>query len=166
LLLCTPVTVKEIVDGHFQALQKLFTGPVILIITTMFVLIASHIYARGSAINAAEPFLLFLGAGFIAVALVLDLHAVARFGMWMGLKSRKPGVAVTKTISSMVLPFLVFVPCIFAYPFFPIGWIVKDLIFINYARDQILRQFRRAATQAAGLEPARIVPPRLPPVLP
>jgi len=167
LLLCTPVTVKEIVDGHFRAMQRLFVGPVVLLITTMFVLVAAHIYARGPRITAGEVFLLFVGAGLAALFLVLDLHAIARFGMWMGLKSRRAGVAVTKTVGFvLVLPVLATIPCFFGGPFLPIGWIVKDLIFINYARDQILRQFRRAATQSAGLEPARIVPPRLPPVLP
>ena len=167
LLLCTPLPVRDIVDGHFQALQKLFTGPILLLITTMLLLVASHLYSRGSTVSAAEPFLLFVAAGLGALLLVLDLHAVGRFGMWMGLKSRRAGLAVTKTIAFVLLLPLLAVPfCIFVFFFLPIGWIVKDLIFINYARDQIVRQFRRAATEAAGLEPARQKPPRLPPVLP
>jgi hypothetical protein len=167
LLLCTPITVKEIIDGHFQALQRLFTGPVLLIITTLFILVASYIYSRGQAVGPVEAFLLFMAAGVIAILLVLDLHAIGRYGMWMGLKSRKPGVAVTKTVAFvLVLPLLAVFPCIPGAFILPIGWIVKDLIFINYARDQIARQFRKAATQAAGLQASKLAPPRLPPVLP
>jgi ABC-type multidrug transport system permease subunit len=166
LLLCTPVTVSEIVEGHFRALHRLFAGPVVLLIATEFVLALSYIYARGSGFGPVEAFVLIgIVTGGIAL-FVLDLFAVARFGMWMGLKSRKAGVAVTKTVAFvLVLPWLAVLPCIFAAIFLPIGMIVKDLIFINYGQEQIARQFRKAAIEAAGLEAARLTTPRLPPVL-
>jgi len=168
LLLCTPVTVKEIIEGYWRALHRSFSGPVILLVATEIILCASYIYARGpSGIGPAEAFLLIGVVAVLIVLFFLDLHAVGRYGMWMGLKSRKAGVAVTKTVGFvLLLPLLATVPCFIGLIFFPIGLIVKDLIFINYAQDQLARRFRKVATEAAGLEAARLRPARLPPVLP
>jgi hypothetical protein len=81
----------------------------------------------------------------MAVVFVLDLIAAAHYGMWMGLSSRTTSKAMTKTtLYVLVLP-LICVPC--CYFLWPIIGIVKDLIFINYAQEQMRRYFRLYVTE-------------------
>lgn len=163
LLLCTPVTVKEVIEGHFTALRELFLGPVLTLITMEGLLTFGQIYAaRQRAVDAVAGAVLWVGGNILIFA--LDLHAVARFGMWMGLKSTKPGIAVTKTVVLVLLMHWLFAPLCFIA--LPIGIIIKDLVFINYSRDQIVRRFRRLATDDQALQSTFRRRPKLPPVLP
>jgi len=139
LLLMTPLTDREIIQGHFLALQRFFTLPIFMLLCVEASLLGLHLYTvHGSGGS-------FVLSGILTVAamvmLVLDLCAVGWFGMWMALRSRKPSQAFTKTVLYvLILPQLSALCC---WLFWPIFAIVKDLIFINYAQDQLRRQFRR-----------------------
>ena len=113
-------------------------------------------------------------AGLCIMGLVMDLTAVARFGLWQGLVHRKPAKAVTRTVVWVLLLPLIPVLCSFG-TLFPLIWPLKNLVFINYAREQLRRQFRAAVTERYGwAEESELVgqtsktssPGRLPPVLP
>lgn len=166
LLMCTPLTVKEIVEGHFAALFRLFFGPVVALLAAEIVLVFVYITTRAYSMDPVNA-LLITGLAAVSIAVfILDLHAVARYGMWMGLKSRRAGIAITKTVLFvMILPYMA-VPLCWFFFFWPIGVIVKNLIFINYAQDQLARQFRKVATDRMAGAEHPLLKRRLPSVLP
>jgi len=109
------------------------------------------------------------------VVSVLDLVAVARYGLWQGLANRQPAKAVTRTVLYvLLLPMAAGVLCTVG-----VGWpligIVKNLVFANYAQEQLRRYFRSLLTERYGWseEPEHIGQPtkralahQLPRVLP
>ncbi|MDB6032314.1 MAG: family transporter protein [Verrucomicrobiales bacterium] len=145
-MLSTPLKVKTILDGYTMALKKQFLGPAAfllgaeaLILTCQVLLLASS----GSQGVAATG--ITIVGGVMALLFILDLTAAAYYGMWMGLSSRTTSKAMTKTtLYVLVLP-LICVPC--CYFLWPIVGIVKNLIFINYAQDQMRRYFRVYVTE-------------------
>ena len=112
----------------------------------------------------------------VAVCLLIlmtDLYAAGEYGMWQGLVARKATQALTKTVLYvLVLPLLAAV-CLCAL--WPVLAVVKNVIFINYARDQLRRRFRIVATERFSVPSesealpgllARPLRHDLPPVLP
>ena len=116
MLLSTPLTANQIIDGYFLGLKRVFVAPIStllvlegMVVMELFVLLG----LREGLLIIPQP--LLLGAVFCLLLFVSDLFAVGRFGMWMGLKSKKPGQAFTKTVLYvMVLPLFSACVCIFA----------------------------------------------------
>ena len=113
-----------------------------------------------------------IGVGMCSAIAVLDLFAVARYGMWTGLISKKPGRALAKTVLIVLGPILI-TPC--CYVIWPVVGLLKNVIIINYAQEQLRRNFRSAITERYGTseEGDVIVKPsrrqldsQLPPVIP
>ena len=174
LLLCTPMTAKEIVEGHVLGLRKMFHRPVAALVAVESVLVAGQVYVMG---NGGQPVavcvIAVMLAGLCILAAVMDLAAVARYGLWQGLVNRKPAKAVTRTVVWVLLVPLLPVLCSGGI-LLPLIWPLKNLMFINYAREQLRRQFRKAITERYGwaeesefiVEPAsQAGPDALPPVL-
>ncbi len=150
LLLCTPMTAKEVVEGHVLGLRKMFYKPVAGLVAIEGVLVAGQVYVMGSDGTPLGVCLLaVLLAGLCIMAVVMDLTAVARFGLWQGLVHRKPAKAITRTVVWVLLLPLIPVLCSFGF-LFPLIWPLKNLVFINYAREQLRRQFRGAVTERYG----------------
>ena len=115
--------------------------------------------------GVAIVLLLMLGA-------VLELQAVAHYGLWMGLVSKRPGQAVSRTVLRVILLWMLTLPCMFFYPFIAI---IKNLVFTSHARDQLRRNLRRMVTERfvdVSREelitdpPRRVLRGQLPPVQP
>jgi ABC-type transport system involved in cytochrome c biogenesis permease component len=174
LLLCTPMTAKEVVEGHVLGLRKMFYKPVAALVTIEAVLVAGQVYVLGgSGYSLAGCILILMLAGLCILGVVMDLAAVARYGLWQGLVNRKPAKAVTCTVLWVLLVPLIPVLCS-AGILLPLIWPLKNLMFINYAREQLRRQFRSSITERAGwseesefiVEPTNKARPNaLPPVL-
>jgi len=170
LLLCTPLPVPQIVEGHRLALKRIFGPPVATLIAIEFVIAFGHVVLAKS-LGGGEG-LMVLGAVAICLpVLVLDLYAAGEYGMWLGLTSKKATQAVTKTALYVII-----LPAFSIFCCWPVFAAVKNLILINYARDQLQRRFRIVATERfneAEKESESLLPalprrpaPRLPPVLP
>lgn len=174
LLLCTPMTAKEIVEGHVLGLRKMFYKPVAALVAIESVLVAGQVYALGQEGKPlAVCVIVVMLAGLCMLAAVMDLAAVARYGLWQGLVNRKPAKAVTRTVVWVLLLPLLPVLCSGGI-LLPLIWPLKNLMFINYAREQLRRQFRKAITDRYGwteesefiTEPTNKARPNaLPPVL-
>jgi len=146
LLAGTPLTPNDIVQGHLLALQRLFARPVLMLLCVEMLLLGCYIYFF--AVSGTEPFRFVLSAiaiGLFLFAFVMDLHAAARFGLWMGLTSKKPSQALTKTVLYVLI--LPQVPALCCGILSPVLLVVKDFIFINYAQDQLRRRFRSIVTE-------------------
>lgn len=153
LLLSTPLTSDEILDGFRAALKRLFGGPVILLLWLEGAIVGLHFFFSGSG-DLGFSGLMLLVVGALAYVFVMDLHAVATYGMWVSLTAKKPSQAFNKTaLMVMVLPTAIgFVCCNVAYP---IAAIFKNLIFSSY-RVPLYQDFRKTITQRIST----ILPPK------
>jgi hypothetical protein len=116
--------------------------------------------------NASQDVLGTLFMVAVPVLLITDLYAAGWYGLWMSLSSQKPSHALTKTsLFIIVLPYLFCgIPCNFVYPI--IG-ILKNWIFIAYAKGQLNGHFHETVTQQfAPHELGTLVPAPLPPPMP
>ena len=135
LLLCTPMTAKEVVEGHVLGLRKMFYKPVAALVTIEAVLVAGQVYVLGgSGYSLAGCILILMLSGLCILGVVMDLAAVARYGLWQGLVNRKPAKAVTRTVLWVLLVPLIPVLCSAGF-LLPLIWPLKNLMFINYARE-------------------------------
>src|SRR5262249_16008071 len=123
LLLCTPLTDREIIRGQVSALWRSFGWPVGVFLAVLFASLALQLLFAIWTRNF-EPVPGVLGGSFLAgmtsVRMVVDLMAVCWFGMGLAVSMRKPQFAPAMTIVIvLVLPavlsscFLDLVPDIF-----------------------------------------------------
>jgi hypothetical protein len=91
-----------------------------------------------------------VAVGLCLGAAVLDLVAAARYGLWQGLANRKPAKALTKTVVRVLLLPLSFALICTLGSSLPVVWPLKNLVLINYAREQMRRQFRSLLTESYG----------------
>ncbi len=172
LLLCTPVTVNQIVDGHIQALKQRFLGPALTLVGVELLIVIGQMLLVATR-DKLSLVLLPIGAGALIYVFLTDLGAAGCFGLWMGLRSKNSGQALTRTVLLVLIaPMILSVVCWFSF-----GWIIvlfKNVVFITYAMDQLRRNFRAqvtqrfAADQAAALQPVRLTaigPGERPPVM-
>jgi hypothetical protein len=145
MLLATPLTVNEIINGHTLALRRMFTVPVIVLIFTEFIAGLMSLAAESSNGNLDTPVEAYLIFGGVYVGLfLLDLGAVAWAGMWFGLTAKKEMQAVTKTmLLVLVLPYASFLFCWFGIIIFigvPIFW-------MSLCSSKLRAEFRTIAAQ-------------------
>jgi hypothetical protein len=173
LLLCTPLSMREILHGHLLGLTRAFQRPLIVLLAVELVLLAAFLvveWKRGTALQILSYNV--IGAGMFSAIAVMDLFAVARYGMWTGLVSKKPCRALAKTILVVLGP-IVIAPC--CYLIWPVVGLLKNVIIMNYAQEQLRRHFRSVITERYGtaedgnviVKPSRRqLESHLPPVLP
>jgi ABC-type transport system involved in multi-copper enzyme maturation permease subunit len=162
LLLTTPISPAQIVDGHMEALKRQFIAPfVTLCVAEVGIVALLDITTSGEL--ALAVVLTLVAAGLMAA----QLMATAWFGLWAGLATKKPAHAVAKTIIYVIVLPTLLLGC---WCLWPVITIVKDAIFINYARNRLHQQFRNIVTEGA---PSKTMawsrpkpwPPKLPNVL-
>jgi hypothetical protein len=113
LILATPLSVNDIVNGQWRALGRMFAAPIFLILLMNLVgsFLGQRVTWAGFAgqIGSAPPWLLTFGAALAGTATTIaNLLALAWFGMWMGLTSRNYSLATLKTLVSVqIIPALV-----------------------------------------------------------
>jgi len=170
LILCTPVTVRQILRGQWAALQGMFVVPacIILVFQVVLTTLTLQRFGRGSGQTpvvkwAGHSFSQFevsqiLSAISSGVGFATTLCALAWFGMWMGLTTRKATVGVLKTLAFVaVLPWLglgiveiliSFLTVRARLPFwtdtavFTGAWLAKDILFVVWSRWRLRRRFR------------------------
>jgi hypothetical protein len=137
ILIVTPLTIEEMIRGHWQALQRLFLWPVLAALLLQLLPVVSALTqqaASGSAISLWFP--IPATTLFSAATYVLDLVAIAWVGMWMGLSEGKSMQAFWKTVLyTMVVPAL----------FFCFPNLLFDLFWISWSRRKLEHEWRRLA---------------------
>jgi len=167
-ILVTPISVGDLLCGQWWALWRSLLVPVLGILM-LKMLWASTLWGwsatPGHPLQGTE-YVTFQVAGFGVdmLRLVTHLAALAWFGMWMGVTSRKTLVAVTKTVVFvMILPGIALtvaqvgfeIVALRAYPsiwvwttLFGILSLGVDLFFILFARRRLLTRLREVVTHA------------------
>ena len=107
LLLCTPLSVREILRGQMQSLRRQFFWPAFVLLLLWFLFLATLILtSRGIFSDSGSLVLMILGT---MVLLVLDLYALCWLGMWKGLNSRFVSRAILANLFTvLLLPCLLF----------------------------------------------------------
>jgi ABC-type transport system involved in cytochrome c biogenesis permease component len=160
LLLSTPLSTRDILEGHALALRRQFLGPVLLVLG----LFAVFLVAGLRAIYEHNLWIWLWIAGM--VMLVVDLVALYWVGMWQGLTAKSAQRAGSSTLAqiltvpwvgmalgmlalSLLLIHAHFEPSEY---FFLFLWVclgvVADIAFGGYARYKLLTNFREAAASA------------------
>jgi hypothetical protein len=142
MLLATPLTVNEIIQGQVLALQRIFLGPIVYIIVIEFLEVFGGMAAANGS-NSAAAMVIICTVYFTLFG--LDIVAVTWVGMWYGLTSKKESQAVTKTVLLvLVLPYAAFIPfCWFGVVLFigvPIFW-------MSWCGTKLRAEFRDRAAQ-------------------
>ena len=154
LLLSTPLSSTRILDGYRHAFKRVFAGPVVLLLWVEGAIVVLHLLmSLGDLNSSAGAGIMLLVIAALAVGFVMELHAVATYGMWISLTAKKPGQAFNRTVLTvMVAPLLIGGFC--CMPAYPLTAILKNLIFFSY-RTPLYRDFRRliAEKDAGGLVP-------------
>lgn len=105
LLLCTPLSVREILRGQMQSLRRQFFWPAFVLLLLWFLFLATLI-PRWDSSGFGSQVLMILGT---MVLLVLDLYALCWLGMWKGLNSRFVSRAILANLFTvLLLPCLLF----------------------------------------------------------
>jgi ABC-type Na+ efflux pump permease subunit len=108
LLLSTPLTVRQIMDGQRLALQRQFLGPLIVILGLQGMLTL----AAAGAGSSDQGFWLTLGLASMAM-LFTDIVAIYFVGLWASIRAPNPQVASSATMFGiLVLPWIIFALCI------------------------------------------------------
>jgi hypothetical protein len=157
LILCTPMPPREIVRGQWIVYMRTFGVPLMFLIFAEQILSSMQWAGTGVTANAYA----IASQVTSAVTSITTAGAIGWVGMWIGLRSRKPHIAVIKTfvfvfllpaVAIMVLQAILMIgvslagrtaevlgPAITGFL-----WVVKDAVFIVWARRNLYRNFREA----------------------
>ncbi len=102
LLLVTPLSVPQILDGQSRALKELFRGPLLLAAAMNGILIWIFLISFSTTSEPSTFFCEMCVGGMIM--LLLDFSALSWVGMWMALRSRKHHRAIFATMARIMLP--------------------------------------------------------------
>jgi ABC-type transport system involved in multi-copper enzyme maturation permease subunit len=144
ILLCTPLTSREIVKGQFMALRRYLAWPIgtflVLAILPVWFLIFST--ASSGGISQLLTALLGLGGGMATILwffvfFIIDALAICWLGMWLALSMRKPKWAAPLTvILVLVIPSPI---CVLD--------VIADLVFILWGATRLQQDFRYTAAR-------------------
>ena len=154
LLLVTPLSVKEIIQGQRRALHRQFALPMFFL-GSMILGLMVCIYG---IMNEQDNFAWVIFTGNIAV-LMTDFYALGWLGMWAGLRAKNHHRAALSALARVLgLPWLGFLLLIlggalegteekvlFMFSLWFVGGMVNDLFWARWARTKLLKQFRPCA---------------------
>jgi ABC-type transport system involved in multi-copper enzyme maturation permease subunit len=164
LLLCTPLTNRDIIHGQALALYRNFLWPVLVFLGLLLVPPLAQVLRAIPTASWGEAASGLFGYGYsvlCGVEMVADLFALCWFGMWLALSMKKPRLAPGVTILCvLVLPSMLW-------------WLdlLVDLLFIAWSVSRLqqdLRVFLAQQYQSPGpgaLLPPVIARPGVPPVI-
>jgi hypothetical protein len=104
LLLCTPIRIRDIVNGHWQSFYWQFFWPVFLV---LFIDVVFILEPLTSHVAFADTTLIYWVKIFVAsmMLFVVDLYALSWLGMWKGLNGRFVNRSIfSNLISVLALP--------------------------------------------------------------
>jgi ABC-type transport system involved in multi-copper enzyme maturation permease subunit len=161
MLLCTPLTNREIIRGQSIAARRAFLWPVVIFTGLLFLPVGVQVVSGLSSLDFRQ--ILTGGFGFAVSAMtvvrtIADFFALYWLGLWLSLTMKKPSLAPALTILLVLI--LPSVLCVFD--------VFADLFFILWGATKLQQDFRwilaqqyRAAT--LPIQPPPVVP--MPPVI-
>lgn len=152
LLLTTPLTAEQILLGQWEALRRTFQGPVLLLAGCELGFVLAFAFAANDPEAALVGVLSLLLVSSMALS---DYFAVANYGMWTALRTRRPGPAAMRTVLFVaVIPLLASVFSVFCACVLPFIWLVKNALFLSIAREKLRHHFREMVSGQYEAKPA------------
>jgi hypothetical protein len=102
LLLVTPLTARQIIQGQRDALWRLACGPVFLCAVLNAFLLVFFVIKAPFFGPASHAWQLGIVGGIIVLA--ADYYALSWLGMWQGLTQRRHHRALLQTLARVMLP--------------------------------------------------------------
>ena len=184
-MLVTPIVPAQIVRSQWRALCRSFLLPALVLVGVNLAGSAVEIVQMlQRSVKFPSNFDYFgyqiVGAAVSTVKFGGNLVAVAWFGMWMGMTTRKTSFAIFKTICFVIiLPAIALLFCqgmmwaVFAFAKMPL-WLsnaivgglslAKNIFFVVWARQRLANGFRDAMLRESRIAP--YVPAQVPPPMP
>jgi len=161
LLLCTPLTNREIIHGHAMAIGRVFLWPLVAFLGLVFAPPSIRLSQAIFSGNLDQAFSAFSGSFLnllFAVRLGADLLAVCWFGMAQALTAQRPALAPAVTVLAVLI-----LPSLFSFCWLDI---VADVLFISWGVSKLQQDLRRLLHGASrkesgvvGARPPVLVPP-------
>jgi hypothetical protein len=170
LMLVTPLTPKEIVAGQWKAILRIFLLPVLVLVGLQIAEQFQSIVEMKEAMrHAKQPSPWPVTEQYVELVnsiltLVGDLAAMAWFGMWMGMTSRKIPLALLKTV--LLVCIVPLIAEMIIIDIFGMSWLmrmklpmwlgsvamtgtelVKNLLFVALSRWKLRTRFREIAAR-------------------
>lgn len=159
LLLSTPLSVVEILQGQMLSLKRQFALGAALILLADLVMFLSGM--RDRFVDTTNGWLMLFLAGVLMF--VADLYTLSWVGMWLGLTAKSANRAARGAVLRiLVLPWLIFILFVTFLLFsdasssgtenmllggwFAIG-MITNLYFFIWAKSQLIERFRLVVTQ-------------------
>jgi hypothetical protein len=147
IVLCSRMTVKEIIKGQILTLRRRFAGPVAMVLLWDLAVFVGASVRQPTGLDLGLPFA-------IVLVLFCDLSALAWVGLWLGFKTQKPTRATLGAMLQVVLLPSIFAPFIFvgsrvgnaAFVWFFVSAIF-DGVFMLYAWMKLHDEFRFQLTE-------------------
>jgi ABC-type transport system involved in multi-copper enzyme maturation permease subunit len=160
LLLCTPLTDRELIRGQMLALWRSFAAPLLAFLALLFVPVGLRVVSA-IASRALHPLATALPYSFLgsvySVRMALDLLAITWVGMGLALTMKRPALAPALTIL-----FVLVLPSV-------LWWAdtLVDLLLIAWGAGRCRQDLRRLlAQQYQASVPLSLPPPvGVPPVI-
>jgi hypothetical protein len=154
MLLGTPLTHEQIINGQVAALERLFLMPVAIMLLLQFctgLLGLVYTPAHGSKWEGADEVVYFLLGSLLYLGMFCaDVAAVIWAGMYFGLTTKKPGQAATKTVLFvLVMPLATLFLWCFGWLFF----IVSPIFWMTWGKSKLDTQLRELAGYRYALSP-------------
>lgn len=166
LLLSTPLSIEDIVEGRMRALQRQFGGPIFLVLMVDVVFLLTGI--KGAIYDSAGEWSTFWLSRMIL--LVLDAHAMGWSGMWIGMKVSGNRTTGHVLLRILVVPWLMVAVLLtffgllsfsgssplsgFGSSGFLVLWLLlcaaNDIFWLASARRHLLGSFRDLGTTRPG----------------
>ena len=163
LLLCTPISLDEILRGQRQALNRLFARPwIVVLLADTLLLSAGLSKGYNNPADQTEMVCIFLSG---MVVLVLDYYALSWAGLWAGLSARNFSQALISILLLILsLPWIIFGVSLILYESsggyqrfhlkfgHVLGWwlLLNGLVSVScmtVARRKLQNEFRTVAAQ-------------------
>ena len=144
LLLCTPLTDRELIRVQWRQLRNLYLPPlVVFLVPVCLVMFAQEFaVAKGRTTAGWLPMMNISGNAGVGtmflVSTVTEFLALGEVGMWLSLSMKKPALAPGLAVMVVLL-----VPVFF----FCIPDIYYDLLLIVWARRKLTREFRKQVSE-------------------
>jgi hypothetical protein len=94
LVVCTRLSVKEILRGQWLALRRQFLGPLLMVIAIELIFLAASLQRESFHAQPINPVLWLAGI----VMLLADVAALGWVGMWEAMTAKKPNHVTGKTV--------------------------------------------------------------------
>lgn len=176
LLLATPVSVREIVDGHWRGLVRIFGFAILVLaaLATVGIVQLQLVYIASKQSNSTAILTQsVISSAFRLIGIFTTTAAVAWVGLWLGLTGENQAVSAAKTfVLVLVVPALALIVLrifgLFTGVFLTNGninylWVAAfihgtlalaiDIAFIKWAHHKLLRHFRQAAAGPVKRKP-------------